>query len=108
MRTRREGGETSDVGFSGACQRLVFTNPVAIDRIEADLEVRDLAVSVCATNAAQPSRVIAVSSSTSSTTATGAPGNMTGDHLISSAPAAPRIRPTRMGFSSWSERSAMH
>jgi hypothetical protein len=83
MRTRREGGETSDVGFTGARQRLVFTNPVAIDQIEADLEVRDLAVSGCATNAAQPSRVIAAVFLNKFNDGAGAPGNMTGDHLIS-------------------------
>jgi hypothetical protein len=83
MRTRREGGTAADAGFTGARQRLTFTNPVAIDRIEADLELRDLAVSGCATNVAQPSRVIAAVFLNKFNDGAGAPGNLTGDHLIS-------------------------
>jgi hypothetical protein len=83
MRTRREGGAASDVGFTGARQRLVFTNPVAIDRIEADIKVRDLELSGCATNAAQPSRVINAVFLNKFNDGSGGPGNMTGDHLIS-------------------------
>jgi hypothetical protein len=83
MRARREGGAASDVGFTGARQRLVFTNPVAIDRIEADIKIRDLALSGCATNAAQPSRVINAVFLNKFNDGSGGPGNMTGDHLIS-------------------------
>jgi len=83
MRTRREGGAASDVGFAGARQRLVFTNPVTIDRIEADIKVRDLAMTGCLTNAVQPSRVINAVFLNKFNDGSGGPGNMTGDHLIS-------------------------
>lgn len=82
MRTRREGRTTSDAGFAGANHRLTFTNPAAIDQIEADLEVKDLSLSGCATNPSQPSRVFAAVFLNKFNDGSGAPGNMTGDHLI--------------------------
>ncbi len=82
MRTRREGGTASDVSFAGARHRLTFTNPIAIDQIEADLKIKDLALSGCATNPAQPSRVITAIFLNKFNDGGGAPGNMTGDHLV--------------------------
>jgi hypothetical protein len=82
MGTRREGGTASNVGFAGARHRLTFTNALAIDQIEADLTVQDLALSGCATNPAQPSRVINAIFLNRFNDGSGGPGNMTGDHLV--------------------------
>jgi hypothetical protein len=83
MRTRREGGTASDVGFRIGRQRLIFANPAAIDRLGAVLKVRELALTGCATNPSQASRVFAAIYLNRFNDGSGAPGNMTGDHVVS-------------------------
>lgn len=83
MRQRRESATTS-AGFVFGRYQLILSNPASIDQIEADIKIRSLEVSGCATNPTQPSRVIvAIFLNIFNDGSSPAPGNMTGDHLAS-------------------------
>ena len=80
MRHRREGLTTSNVNFVGVVQGLQARNPAAIDQIEADFHVRNMAVSGCAANPGQTlvrPALLALSAFND-----GTPDGQTGDHYI--------------------------
>lgn len=79
MRQRREGRANSDFGVVAAAQTLVAQNPAAIDQMEVDLRVQDMALSGCAVNPGQTlTRVLLDLSAFND----GPPDGQTGDHFI--------------------------
>ena len=81
MRNRREGATASDAGSVGGVQALLARNLSNIDRMEADLRVRNLEVSGCAANPGQTlvrPALLAVSAFNDGTSDAG----QTGDHAI--------------------------
>ena len=86
MRYRREGATLSDVGATGFfSNRLNFRNPLRVDEMEVELNVRDVSVTGCPANAtASITRAATVDLNRISDLAPGtpsAPGDLTGDHI---------------------------
>lgn len=83
MRLRREGATTSDAGFTGAFHRLAFANPLAVDQVEATVEVKHLDVTPCAANVTFPSRIrtVQISLNKFNDGSSMGPGDLTGDHF---------------------------
>jgi low density lipoprotein receptor-related protein 5/6 len=80
MRQRRQGLTTSNTGVSSAVQTLLAQNPSAINRMEVDVHVRNIAVSGCAANPGATAVHPALLAFTAFND--GTPGGQTGDHSI--------------------------